>query len=93
MERVKNQLSYFAILDGKGNVLKNVSAGSLLLMPILSVMLDLLLYIQGHQEGSQAQNWQQEIDSVTKAMKSADALPLGYIKNTSAAVFNFDGFV
>jgi len=93
MERVKNQLSYFAILDGKGNVLKNVSAGSLLLKPILSVMLDLLLYIQGHQEGSQAQNWQQEIDSVTKAMKSADALPLGYFKNTSAAVFNFDGFV
>jgi hypothetical protein len=93
MERVKNQLRYFANLDGKGSVLKNVSAGSLLLTPILNVMLDLLLYIQGNQDGSQEHDWPKEIESVTKSIQMADTLPLGDIPTDSADILDFNDFV
>jgi len=58
MKYVKGELLFFSNLDGKGEVLKNMTIGSFLLIPVVNVMLDLVSYTQTHKASSLSEtNW------------------------------------
>ena len=63
MKRVKGNLVFLSMLDGKGSVMKNMTIGNTLLLPIINVMLDFVSYIQTHDSRLDWSSMRSELDA------------------------------
>ena len=63
MKRVKGNLVFLSKLDGKGSVMKNMTIGNTLLLPIINVMLDFVSYIQTHDSRLDWSSMRSELDA------------------------------
>lgn len=63
MKQVKGNLAFLSMLDGKGSVMKNMTIGNTLLLPIINVMLDFVSYSQTHDSQLDWSSMRRELDA------------------------------
>ena len=63
MKRVKDNLVFLSKLGGKGEVMKNMTIGNTLLLPVINVMLDFVSYIQTHDSRLDWSSMRSELDA------------------------------